>query len=92
MRDLLRFCGLSYAIVMLSISKRKKGGMTSLEIVDYLSKKKLATSEELKKLGFLKDGLDENHFSPNGGAMQVWYIPIMWAARIVPKERVKGKS
>ena len=89
MRDFLRLVGLSYSIVMLCISGlcfRKKG-----EFVKILRKKELATEEELEKLGFLRDDLDESYFTSNGGAMQKWWIPIIWASRIIQQEQLKGK-
>ena len=61
------------------------------EFVNVLRKKELATEEELQKLGFLREDLDENYFTSNGGAMLKWWIPINWASRIIQKEQLKGK-
>ena len=91
MRDLLRLSGLSYSIVMLSISSCQEGAMTNDEIIELLRQKELATEEELKKLGFLRDDLDDKYFTSTGGAMQKWYLPMMWASRIVQKEQIGGK-
>jgi len=88
-RDLLRLCALSYSIVMLSISSCQKDATTKDEIIQILKDKKLASEEELKKLGFLKADLGEDYFTSTGGAMQVWYLPLIWASRIVQKEQLK---
>lgn len=40
-------------------------------------------------MGFLREDLDENYFTANGGAMQKWWIPIIWASRIIQKEQLK---
>jgi len=86
-RDFLRLAGLSYAIVMKCISNQCFG--RKVKFVNFLRKKELATEEELEKLGFLREELDENYFTANGGAMQKWWIPIIWASRIIQKEQLK---
>ena len=89
-RDFLRLAGLSYTIVMRCISNQCFG--RKVKFVNFLRKKELATEEELEKLGFLREELDENYFTANGGAMQKWWIPIIWASRIIQKEQLKGKN
>jgi len=91
-RDVLRFCGLSYSIVMLSISSRQKGAKTTDQIIQLLLDKELATEEELKKLGFRQPNLKKDYFTSCGGAMQVWYLPIVWASLLVSKEQPPNKD
>jgi len=98
MRELLRLSGLSYSIVLLSLSSCQEGAKTDREKIKILLDTKLASKDELKILGFLLDNLEDednladDFFTLTGASMQKWYLPMMWASGMVQEEMGKGKS
>ena len=98
MRELLRLSGLSYSIVLLSLSSCQEGAKTDREKIKILLDTKLASKDELEILGFLLDNLEDednladDFFTLTGASMQKWYLPMMWASGIVQEEMGKGKS
>ena len=98
MRQLLRLSGLSYSIVLLSLSSCQEGAKTDREKTKILLNTNLANKEELKILGFPLDNLEDgdnvtnDFFTLTGGSMQKWYLPMMWASGIVQEEMGRGKS
>ena len=76
---------------MLSISSCQKTGMTNDEVIEFLKEKELATEEELTNMGFRQPNLADDYFTPKGGAMQVWHLPLVKATYIVRTEMMGGK-
>ena len=87
-KEILRLTALSYSMVMISIcdlfAKKDKG----LEI---LKEFKLISLDEINDL-VEPEVDDETYFTPNGGAMMKWWIPLNRASRIVQEELLPGNT
>ena len=85
-KDILRLTALSYSMVMISISdlfaKKDKG-------FEILKEFELIKGDEINDL-VEPEVEDEKYFTPNGGAMMRWWIPLNRASRIVQEEQLPG--
>ena len=87
-KEILRLTALSYSMVMISISdlfaKKDKG-------FEILKEFELIKGDEINDL-VEPEVEDEKYFTPNGGAMLQWWIPLNRASRIVQEEQLPGNT
>ena len=87
-KEILRLTALSYSMVMISISdlfaKKDKG-------FEILKEFELIKGDEINDL-VEPEVDDEKYFTPNGGAMMKWWIPLNQASRIVQEELLPGNT
>ena len=87
-KEILRLAALSYSMVMISLSgkySKKKEGLEVLNDFELIKK------DEINDLVKPKDE-DDMYFTPKGGAMMKWGIPLNRASRIVQKEQISGNT
>ena len=87
-KEILRLAALSYSMVMISISgkySKKKEGLEVLNDFELIKKDEINDLVEPEEE-------DEKYFTPNGGAMMKWWIPLNRASRIVQEELLPGNT
>ena len=86
-KKILRLAALSYSMVMISISEKYSKKKEGLEVL--LKDFELIKEDEINDLVKPEDE-DDMYFTPNGGAMMKWGIPLNRASRIVQEEQISG--
>ena len=87
-KEMLRLAALSYSMVMISISGRYSKKNEGLKV---LKDFELIKEDEINDL-VKPEVEDDMYFTPNGGAMMKWGIPLNRASRIVQEEQISGNT